>query len=51
MEGLLRLKKLIPTLNRGMVIIKNDNNLYKDYIFDSFIQSKVDFEVKKSFQF
>ena len=48
---IITIEKINSTLNRGMVIIKNDNNLYKDYIFDSFIQSKVDFEVKKSFQF
>jgi len=56
MEELSQLKKSIiekinSNLNRGMVIFKNDNNYYKEYIFDSFIQSSAKFQLEKSFQF
>ena len=48
---IISIEKINSNLNRGMVIIKNDNNFYKDYIFDSFIKSKVNFELEKRFQF
>ncbi len=48
---IISIEKINSNLNRGMVIIKNDNNFYKDYIFDSFIQSKVNFKLEKRFQF